>query len=80
MWYSVLESGTQIVCDRISSVQFFGVRTNVLCALKKFTVWHFCRLAAADAAILYLYVPHSLLFASSDVKSLSTIFGSFRGV
>ena len=25
----------QIVCDRIFSVQFFGVKTNVLCALKK---------------------------------------------
>ena len=25
----------KIVCDRISSAQIFGVKTNVLCALKK---------------------------------------------
>ena len=30
----------QIVFDIISSAQFFGVKTNVLCALKNFTVWH----------------------------------------
>ena len=29
----------QIVRDRISSVQLFRVKTNVLCALQNFTVW-----------------------------------------
>ena len=32
---AVFSIRNKIVCDRISSAQFFGVKTNVLCALKK---------------------------------------------
>ena len=52
----------KIVCDWIFSAQFFGVKTNVLCALKKlYCLVHFFMQASAtnnlvQKKLVYLYI------------------------